>query len=47
METIKYMVASGMGVRVVPQFRAPAEMQTHICYVPFAPPVPTRRVVLA
>jgi LysR family transcriptional regulator, hydrogen peroxide-inducible genes activator len=47
LETIKYMVASGMGVTVVPRLSVPAELQTHIRYVPFAPPVPTRRVVLA
>jgi LysR family transcriptional regulator, hydrogen peroxide-inducible genes activator len=47
LETIKYMVASGMGVTVVPQLSVPAEPEKHVTYVPFAPPVPTRRVVLA
>jgi LysR family transcriptional regulator, hydrogen peroxide-inducible genes activator len=47
LETIKYMVASGMGVTVVPQLSVPAEQQSHIRYVPFSDPVPTRRVVLA
>jgi len=47
LETIKYMVAAGMGVTVVPQLSVPAEKQPHIVYVPFAEPVPTRRVVLA
>ncbi|MDO9314468.1 MAG: LysR substrate-binding domain-containing protein [Burkholderiaceae bacterium] len=47
LETIKYMVASGMGVTVVPQLSVPADTDKHITYVPFAPPVPTRRVVLA
>jgi LysR family hydrogen peroxide-inducible transcriptional activator len=47
LETIKYMVASGMGVTVVPQLSVPKELQTHIHYVPFSAPVPTRRVVLA
>ena len=47
METIKYMVASGMGVTVVPQLSVPAEPDRHVTYVAFAPPVPTRRVVLA
>jgi LysR family transcriptional regulator, hydrogen peroxide-inducible genes activator len=47
LETIKYMVASGMGVTVVPQLSVPAEKQTHIQYVPFVAPAPTRRVVLA
>ena len=47
LETIKYMVASGMGVTVVPQLSVPAEPQQHIKYVKFSAPVPTRRVVLA
>jgi len=46
LETIKYMVASGMGVTVVPQLSVPQEPQPHVVYLPFAPPVPTRRVVL-
>ncbi len=47
LETIKYMVASGMGVTVVPQLSVPKEPQTHVAYVRFSAPVPTRRVVLA
>jgi LysR family hydrogen peroxide-inducible transcriptional activator len=47
LETIKYMVAAGMGVTVVPQLSVPAEPQPHIRYIPFSEPVPTRRVVLA
>ncbi len=47
LETIKYMVASGMGVTVVPQLSVPAEKQPHIRYVKFTAPAPTRRVVLA
>jgi LysR family hydrogen peroxide-inducible transcriptional activator len=47
LETIKYMVASGMGITVVPQLSVPAEPQPHVAYVAFADPVPTRRVVLA
>jgi LysR family hydrogen peroxide-inducible transcriptional activator len=35
LETIKYMVASGMGVTVVPQLSVPAEKQPHVAYVPF------------
>ncbi|HZE92466.1 MAG TPA: LysR substrate-binding domain-containing protein, partial [Rhizobacter sp.] len=46
LETIKYMVASGMGVTVVPQLSVPKDIQPHIRYVPFTPPAPTRRVVL-
>ncbi len=47
LETIKYMVASGMGVTVVPQLSVPKDLQPHIRYVRFSAPVPTRRVVLA
>ena len=47
LETIKYMVASGMGVTVVPALSVPKEQQPYIRYVKFAPPAPTRRVVLA
>jgi LysR family transcriptional regulator, hydrogen peroxide-inducible genes activator len=46
LETIKYMVAAGMGVTVVPQLSVPTESQTHVAHVPFSDPVPTRRVVL-
>ena len=47
LETIKHMVASGMGVTVVPALCVPKEEQPHLRYVRFAAPVPTRRVVLA
>ena len=47
LETIKYMVAAGMGVTVVPQLSVPAEPDRHVTYIPFADPVPTRRIVLA
>ena len=47
LETIKYMVASGMGITVVPQLSVPKDQPSHIRYVPFSPPAPTRRVVLA
>ncbi|WP_140626865.1 LysR substrate-binding domain-containing protein [Methylibium rhizosphaerae] len=47
LETIKHMVASGMGITVVPQLSVPADPQAHLAYVPFTEPVPTRRVVLA
>jgi LysR family transcriptional regulator, hydrogen peroxide-inducible genes activator len=47
LETIKHMVASGMGVTVVPQLSVPADDQPHMSYRPFTAPVPTRRVVLA
>ncbi len=47
LETIKHMVSSGMGITVVPQLSVPAEPQSHLAFVRFADPVPTRRVVLA
>jgi len=47
LETIKYMVASGMGITVVPQLSVPRQSQPHVAYLHFAPPVPSRRVVLA
>ncbi len=47
LETIKHMVASGMGITVVPQLSVPEEPQTHVAYLKFSPPVPSRRVVLA
>ena len=47
LETIKYMVAAGMGVTVVPILGVPEAPQTHVTYIPFSDTVPTRRVVLA
>jgi LysR family hydrogen peroxide-inducible transcriptional activator len=47
LETIKYMVSSGMGITVMPQLSVPKDPQQHLAFVPFADPVPTRRVVLA
>ena len=41
------MVASGMGITVVPQLSVPAEPQAHVKYIHFTAPVPSRRVVLA
>jgi LysR family transcriptional regulator, hydrogen peroxide-inducible genes activator len=46
LETIKYMVASNMGVTVVPRLSVPKDPDPHIQYVPLSPPAPTRRVVL-
>lgn len=47
LETIKHMVASGMGVTVVPRLSLPREPSPHLKFVPFSEPIPTRRVVLA
>ncbi|MGC4061671.1 MAG: LysR substrate-binding domain-containing protein [Aquabacterium sp.] len=46
LETIKHMVAAGMGVTVVPRLSIPPEPHPHLVFVPFEDPVPTRRVVL-
>ena len=49
LETIKHMVASGMGITVVPQLSVPARDDSGaslVRYLRFAEPVPTRRVVL-
>jgi LysR family transcriptional regulator, hydrogen peroxide-inducible genes activator len=47
LETIKHMVASGMGLTVVPGLSVPKDSTKHLRFVPFSDPVPTRRVVLA
>ena len=51
LETIRYMVASGMGITVVPQLAVSAydraDGGAHVAYLPFEAPVPSRRVVLA
>jgi LysR family hydrogen peroxide-inducible transcriptional activator len=56
LDTIKHMVAAGMGVTVLPRLSIPTEAlqpgprrpeDAHIKYLPFAGQVPKRRVVLA
>ena len=47
LETIKHMVASGMGITVVPWMSVPTDSAGLVQYLSFEPPVPTRRVVLA
>ncbi len=58
LETIKHMVASGMGVTLVPRLSVPKgslelkprrrkEDESFVRYIPFADDVPSRRVVLA
>ncbi len=49
LETIKHMVASGMGITILPRMSAPMEPDPagQIRFIPFRDPVPTRRVVLA
>ena len=49
LETIRHMVASGIGITVLPQASV-SDMQVKdgmVRYVPFSKPVPSRRVVLA
>ncbi len=48
LETIRHMVASGIGITVLPVMAVPAGGDDGLLrYVPFAAPVPVRRVVLA
>lgn len=58
LETIKHMVAAGMGVTLVPRLSVPKDAfkatvrrrksdETHVRYIAFAADQPTRRVVLA
>ena len=49
LETIRHMVASGIGITVLPRASVPDLQATDgmLRYVPLAPPVPSRRVVLA
>ena len=39
LETIKHMVASGMGITVVPILSVPKESHEHVTYIAFEPPV--------
>ena len=49
LETIRHMVASGIGITVLPQTSVPAVVpkDSLLTYLPFDAPVPERRVVLA
>ena len=49
LETIRHMVASGVGITVLPRTSVPdmKPKSDMLAYVPFADPVPDRRVVLA
>jgi LysR family hydrogen peroxide-inducible transcriptional activator len=49
LDTIRHMVASGLGVTVLPRTSVPVKppRDSLLEYVPFKPPVPDRRVVLA
>ena len=49
LETIRQMVASGVGITVLPASSVPVKLprDSLLAYVPFTPPVPLRRVALA
>jgi LysR family transcriptional regulator, hydrogen peroxide-inducible genes activator len=48
LETIRHMVASGIGITVLPKASAPNSTSTDgmLCHLPFSDPVPTRQVAL-
>ncbi|MGZ8994611.1 MAG: LysR substrate-binding domain-containing protein, partial [Burkholderiaceae bacterium] len=49
LETIRHMVGSGLGVTVLPRTSIPERppRDSLLSYIPFKPPAPDRRVVLA
>jgi LysR family hydrogen peroxide-inducible transcriptional activator len=48
LETIRHMVASGLGITVLPRMAVPLDGQDPmLTFIAFAPPVPLRRVVMA
>nr|NDG61683.1 hydrogen peroxide-inducible genes activator [Betaproteobacteria bacterium] len=48
LETIRHMVASGLGITVLPQTACPrARDDGFLCYLAFESPAPSRRIVLA
>jgi LysR family hydrogen peroxide-inducible transcriptional activator len=49
LETIRHMVASGIGITVLPQASVQERPDSHsmLRYVPFEAPIPSRRVVIA
>jgi LysR family transcriptional regulator, hydrogen peroxide-inducible genes activator len=48
LETIRHMVASGVGITVLPTLATPDQGKDDLlAYVPFETPVPSRRIVLA
>ncbi len=49
LETIRHMVAGGVGITVLPQTSVPTHNDPHslLAYIPLAAPSPSRRVVLA
>ena len=49
LETIRHMVASGIGITVLPMMAAPKDLadSEHLHYLPFSGAAPSRRIVLA
>lgn len=48
LETIRHMVASGLGITVLPRMAVPFDgKDAMLAFIPFEAPVPTRRVVMA
>jgi LysR family hydrogen peroxide-inducible transcriptional activator len=49
LDTIRHMVASGLGITVLPRTSVPDKpgREALLEYIPFKPPAPDRRVVLA
>jgi LysR family hydrogen peroxide-inducible transcriptional activator len=49
LETIRHMVASGIGITVLPKASTPSviDPDSMLRYIPFEQPLPSRRVVIA
>lgn len=47
LETIRHMVAEGLGVTILPRMSVTVEEDPLLAFIPFASPVPNRRIVLA
>ena len=47
LETIRHMVAEGLGVTILPRMSVASEEDSLLKFIPFVPPVPNRRIVLA
>jgi LysR family hydrogen peroxide-inducible transcriptional activator len=47
LETIRHMVAEGLGITVLPKMSVPADGDPLLTFIPFNAPAPNRRVVLA
>ena len=47
LETIRHMVAEGLGVTILPRMSVASDQDSLLAFIPFASPVPNRRIVLA